>query len=353
MQDNERIPVAVVGAGRMGRHHARIYQAMAEADLVAVVDRDLARARQAAAEFGCAALADVAELLAAHPGLRAASVATPARDHAAIAEPLLERGIACLIEKPLAAGADDARRIAQLSREHGAVVAVGHTERFNPAVRAVAEMGLVPRYIEVDRVSPMTFRSLDVSVVFDLMIHDLDIVLMMARSPLQDVQAIGVRVIGDEEDLASARLTFEDGCVANLTASRLAFKTERKLRVFTETAYLSLDFAQRRGVVVSLPENGQALERIRARLAAGEDLTGFDYAQLARVRPLEPPAADPLTSELQEFLAAVRGERAPSVDAEAGCAAVMAAERVLEAIRAHRWQGIAGGRMGGGPAGGA
>jgi predicted dehydrogenase len=190
---------------------------------------------------------------------------------------------------------DEARRVAALARAHGIIVAVGHTERFNPAVRAVAEMRLTPRYIEVDRVSPMTFRSLDVGVVFDLMIHDLDIVLMMTRAALRDVYAVGVRVLGEQEDLASAWLTFADGCLANLTASRLALKTERKLRVFTESAYLSLDYAKRQGVVLSLTENREALERLRALLAEGADLSALDSTQIARVRQLELPTEDPLT----------------------------------------------------------
>lgn len=338
--------VAVIGTGRMGRHHARVYRLLDNVELVGVVDVDAQRAAAAAQEFGCTAYPDTATLLSAHADLRAASIATPTRHHAGAAEGLLPHGVACLIEKPLAASVTAAQGIVALARRHGALVAVGHTERFNPVVRAVADMRLIPRYIAVDRVSPMTFRSLDVGVVFDLMIHDLDIVLMLARSPLHDVQAVGVSVLGSHEDMASARLTFEDGCVASLTSSRLALKTERKLRVFTENAYLSLDYAQRSGMVLSLTENRELLDRARARLAAGEDLTALDYTQVVAARALTLPQEDALTAELSGFLAAVRGEQAVAVDVDAGFAAVEAAQRVVDAAAAHRWSGVAGQRMG-------
>ena len=176
------------------------------------------------------------------------------------AEPLLKRGVACLVEKPLAMTVADARRLTELPRRRG-WLAVGHTERFNPAVRAVAAMGVTPRFIEVDRVSPMTFRSMDVGVVMDMMIHDLDIVLSLVGSPIVKVEAVGVSVLSEKEDIASARLVFESGCVTNLTASRLALKTERKMRLFSEQAYVSLDYQRRSGVLVRKSENDQAIQR--------------------------------------------------------------------------------------------
>jgi predicted dehydrogenase len=200
---HQKTPVAVIGVGRMGRHHARIYSELPGAELLAVVDGDADRAGAAADQYGCDAAASVEELLAKHPQVRAVSIATPTVSHESCALPLIDRGVACLIEKPLAPSSASAHRIVETAERRGVLVQVGHTERFNPAVRAISELEITPRFIEVDRVSPMTFRSIDVGVVFDIMIHDLDITLMMARSPLREVKAVGVAVLGRHEDVAA------------------------------------------------------------------------------------------------------------------------------------------------------
>ena len=339
------VPVAVVGVGRMGRHHARIYHELAETRLAAVVDADKDRAAEIADQFGGAALPDIDALLAQCPEVAAVSIAVPTRHHRAVAEPLLARGIACLIEKPLAPTADEARQLVDLASAHDATLQVGHTERFNPAVRAVAAMEIVPRFIEVNRVSPMTFRSLDVGVVMDMMIHDLDIALMLAAAPIQRVDAAGVAVLGEKEDVANARLMFETGCVANLTASRLALKTERKMRLFSESAYVSLDYQQRSGLVIRGRDNADALKQVRQQIAEGKDLSDLDYASLVSVSELDMDAlpdgaSDPLTAELRSFIDAARTGKAPAVNAAAGYAAVDAAERVVRAINEHEWRDL-------------
>ena len=251
---------------------------------------------------------------------------------------------ACLVEKPLAPTSEESRRIARLADDHGAILQVGHTERFNPAVRAVLAMDFQPRFMEVDRVSPMTFRSLDVGAVMDMMIHDLDIVLTLARSPLVKVDAAGVAVLGKHEDVANARLVFANGCVANLTTSRLALKTERKLRVFSEQVYVSLDYQKRTGTAIKRSDNAQALAQVKEQLASGADLSSVNYTGLVSVQELTmdlpPGQEDPLTAELTSFVEAVKHNRKPEVDALAGSAAVDAAERVVEAIRSHRWEGV-------------
>lgn len=354
------VDVAVVGVGRMGRLHARAYQKLAGANLVAVVDPDADRAAAVADELDCEAYDSVQQLLERHHKLSAVSVAVPTVHHVEVAGLLIERGIACLVEKPLAPTAKQAKALSQLATRHGVALQVGHTERFNPAVRAVASLRLKPRFMEVQRISPMTFRSLDISVVMDLMIHDLDIVLMLAGSPLAQVEAVGVAVLGTHEDVANARLTFASGCVANLTASRLAFKTERKLRVFSEDAYVSLDYARRAGVVIRKSANADVLGQVRQQLADGADLADVDYSQLVQVDELamgrkradagdwgdcgiseEDRIDEPLPAQLSDFLTTVRQGGKPLVDADAGFAAVEAAERVLEAIHAHRWEGLA------------
>lgn len=351
-QNHEALKVAVIGVGRMGKHHARTYRQMDQAGLVAVVDRNADRAGAVADEFGCDAFTSIEQLLSKHTDLRAASIAVPTVDHGAAAGPLLERGIACLVEKPLAPTVNQAKALADLATRHDTLLQVGHTERFNPAVQAVVAMGIKPRFIEVDRISPMTFRSLDVGVVMDMMIHDLDIVLMLADSPLGRVDAVGVSVLSEQEDVANARLAFESGCVANITASRLALKTQRKLRVFSEDAYVSLDYTQRNGLVIRKSDNAQALDDLRKQLARGADLGDLDYSELVQVEqltmdPSEPGAGgpDPLAAQLESFIAAVRDGHRPTVDGAAGYAAVEAAQRVVAAIRSHQWDGLAGARV--------
>ena len=338
------LEVAVVGVGRMGRHHARIWKSIPGARLAAVVDANAKLADDVAKTHGCRAHTTVEELLQHHPTIQAVSVAVPTIAHLAAALPLLEKGIACLVEKPLAPDVSQAQQLVRAAQAHQAVLQVGHTERFNPVVRALVNMHLTPRFLEVHRISPMTFRSLDVGVVMDMMIHDLDIVLSLVQSPLLKIEAVGVSVLGKHEDVANARLTFAGGCVANITASRLALKTERRMRLFSESAYVSLDYQNRSGIVITQRGNAAALSEIRQKIAAGEDLSSLDYSKLVNIQPLTMnlPAEqlDPLTAELSSFLEAVRLGKKPVVDGSAGSSAVEAAQRILQAIGEHRWQNL-------------
>ncbi len=331
----------------MGRHHARTYKQMPGVNLRAVVDHDEDRAHTVADEYGCAAYTSVDAMLAAHPEVVAVTVAVPTQYHRSTAEPLLERRIACLVEKPLAPSVADAKALVDCAQKHDAVLQVGHTERFNPAVRAAKSLNFNARFMEVDRVSPMTFRSLDVGVVMDMMIHDLDIVLMLARSPIQQVDAVGVAVLGKHEDVAGARIVFENGCVANITASRLALKTERKLRVFSESGYISLNYQSREGIVIhTTGDNREALAKIREQVAEGRDLSDLDYQDIVQVEELTfdlpPGEEDQLTAEQTNFLHAACHGSQPAVDGLAGYAAVDAAERVVRAITDHKWEGLEG-----------
>ena len=347
MSNIEPISVAVVGVGRMGRFHARTYRQIAGAELVGVVDADMQRAAAVGRDFGCEAYANIDDLLRAHPTVKAVSVAVPTRMHLAVAGELLQRGIACLVEKPLAFDKTEARQIADLASKARVVLQVGHSERFNPAVRALLELKPNPLYIEVQRVSPLTFRSMDVGVVMDMMIHDLDIVLALAKSKLKSVEAVGFAVVGEREDIANARLVFESGCVANVTASRLALKTDRKLKLLGQSVYVSLDYRKRKGLVIRKSDDADAVARMREQVAAGLDLSHLDYSRFVKVKSLRMEdgtspryAPDPLTAELTGFLDCVRRECQPEVDGAAGCAAVEAAGQVLEAIRDHRWVGV-------------
>ncbi len=325
------LPVAVIGCGRMGRFHARTYSQLAGAKLVGVLDADPQKATAAAAEYGTKVFADLDALLAE---TRAVTIAVPTEHHLAAATPLLTAGIACLIEKPLAGSVDQARRIVELASAGSAVVQVGHIERFNPAVRAVVALGLSPRFMEVTRISPMTFRSIDVGVVLDMMIHDIDVVLKLAGSTVERVEACGVNVVGHAEDICSARLTFANGCVANLTGSRLATKTERRLRLYAADAFVSMDYQQRRGVIFRREANQPALHEAFEKLKRGDvkDPTQLNYESLLKMEPLATDEQDPLRAQLESFLGAVRGEHPPVVSAADGLAAVEVATRIVRAI---------------------
>jgi predicted dehydrogenase len=299
--------------------------------LIGVVDTSPDMARSTAEDYGCRAFRDVEELL---PHVRAVTVAVPTAAHASVALPLLARGIACLIEKPLAKNVEEARAIVAAAEAGGAVVQVGHIERFNPAIRAMDRLGVRPRFIEVTRISPLTFRSIDVGVVLDVMIHDIDIVLRLAGSTVDRVDAVGVSVIGPHEDICNTRLSFANGCVANLTASRLALKTERKLRVFSPDAYVSLDYQKKYGIVVRRSGNLDVVRDAAAKIRTGEitDLSQLNYSDLVQVEELQIDDVEPARAQLESFIAAVRGETAPVVSMQDGLAAVELATRIVESM---------------------
>ncbi len=327
---------AVIGVGRMGHHHARVYHDLPQAQLVAVVDGDIERVEEVASEFGVSSYTNVEELLNAHSDLDAVSIVVPTIHHYEASRPFLEKQIACLIEKPLAPGITEAKRIVDLADQTGTILQVGHIERYNPTIRALKNHDPIePRFIEVHRVSPLTFRSVDVGVVLDMMIHDLDVLLMLTGCEPTEVQACGVAVVGEAEDVCNARLVFPSGCVANVTASRLAMKTERKIRIIAEDAYASIDFAKKSGVVIRRTANEEALAEVRAHLAAGDDLSDLDYTDFIHIDTLEIDDQDQLELEISEFLHSAATGEAPAVDARAGFAAVRTAERIVSAARAH------------------
>jgi predicted dehydrogenase len=343
------VHAAVIGVGRMGQHHARNYAAIPGCRLVAVVDMNAETAQKAAKTYNCRACASVEELLqwsrqSATP-IHAASVAVPTVHHRAAAERLAPAGVDLLIEKPLAPSVADARAIVDLARAHGRILQVGHTERFNPVLRALKKYAFRPAFVEVHRISPMTFRSIDVGVVLDMMIHDIDIVAHMVQSPVTEVRAAGVAVIGQHEDIANARLTFANGCVANLTASRLALRTERKMRLFSPTGYVSLDYQKKTGAVIAKTANEEQLDFVRREVREGRitDLQQIDYKQYVKYEDLAVEDCEPVRAELENFLAAVRtrGSTPPEVTGEDGLTAVDIAAKITDSIARHKWDGIA------------
>jgi predicted dehydrogenase len=325
------LAVGVIGCGRMGRLHTRVYSQMPGIKLVGVYDASSETASAVADSFGCKAFADVGQMLA---GVRAVTIAVPTAFHADLAEQCLSRGVACLIEKPLARDIAECRRIADAAARSKTVAMVGHIERFNPVMRAVGNLDIRPRFIEVIRVSPLTFRSIDVGVVLDMMIHDIDIVLRLAGSKVAKIDAIGVSVLGTVEDICNARLTFENGCVANLTASRLALKTERRMRLFSPDAYVSLDYGKKYGLIARRGKNVDAIREAAQKIRSGEitDLSELNYSDLVNVEELQIDDIEPLRAELESFVAAIRSGKQPEVTVEDGAAAVETATRIVESI---------------------
>lgn len=328
--------VAVVGVGHMGRHHARLYDELPQADLVAVVDVDQLRVEDCAKRYRTRAFSSIDDL---PDDIQAASIAVPTILHRETGERLLRRGIAVLVEKPLAPDEQDAERLLACARETGSLLTVGHTERFSPVVRAVHRLNVRPKYVEAQRVSPFRFRSADIGVVADMMIHDLDIVLHLVRSEVERVDAIGVNVLAKHEDVANARITFKNGTVANFAASRLALKTDRRIRLFSETSYLSLDFHRKSGIAITRDANLDVLALAKDKqLDDLSQMADLDFGKLVKVEPLVIDDVEPLRAELESFLESVRSGAPPAVSAEDGVAAVRLASQIVDAIKAHRWE---------------
>ena len=302
--------VAVVGVGHLGKHHARILSALDGASLVAVVDKLPARAAEIAAIYGTRALTDSGALVGE---VDAVSVAVPTELHRDIAMPFLERGIAVLVEKPMARSLAEADEMIAAASASGATLAVGHTERYNPAVAAVLPLVTSPRFIEVHRLGVFPERSLDIDVVFDLMIHDLDVILSLVRSEVTSVEAVGVPVLTPRYDIANARLRFASGCIANVTASRISKDRVRKIRFFQPDAYLSIDYA--------------------AQEVEGWRLVKHDGARPSiQGGPIPVVRDEPLRLELADFVRAARERGSPAVDAAAGRRALELATIIAEKI---------------------
>jgi predicted dehydrogenase len=256
-----------------------------------------------------------------------------------LAKIFLKHKIPVLIEKPLAASVREGRKIVSLARRYDTVVAVGHSERCNPVVQAMKRVQIEPKFIEAHRVSPYPFRSTDVGVVLDIMIHDIDIVLSLAASKVKRVDAVGVSVIGGAEDICNARIVFDNGCIANLTASRLALKTERRVHVFSRQAYLSVDYLKKTGIIIKTDPNVNVVEWIRQQQESGGlDVTSVNWPDLLHIEPLQIDDKEPVRLEQEAFLRAVK-DRAftPEVSAEEGLAALRCAQKIITSVRRHKW----------------
>lgn len=310
--DSRRIRVAVAGTGEFGRNHARVYRELAGVELVGVYDENAERAAAVAQEFQTTSFHSMEEL---RGRVDAASVAVPTVAHAEVGCRLLEMGLDVLVEKPMAVNLAEADALLHAAKKNGRILQVGHVERFNPAVIAVEPILNRPLFFEVHRLGVFTPRSLDVDVIYDLMIHDLDILLALVNEPVVEVKAVGIPVLTEKVDIAHARLEFAGGAVANITASRVSTERVRKMRFFQQHEYISLDYARRDALRIGVKKPGPEPE------------FGFEK--------LNAPAVEPLHSELEAFVDAVRTRKEPRTNGAAGRAALELASRVMASIQEH------------------
>ncbi len=308
----DKLRVGVVGVGYLGKFHARIYSHMPDVELVGVVDIDADTASAIAKQFDCAAYSDARQLLGK---VDAVSIVVPTVSHLAVAEPFLKDGVHMLMEKPIAPNVEEGTRLVELAEGSGAILQVGHLERYNAGVMALIERVEKPKFIEVHRLGTFVERATDVDVVTDLMIHDIDIVMALVDAKIKDIAAVGTSVLTDHVDIANARLEFDNGAVANVTASRVSNKRFRRIRVFSKASYYGLDYAD------------QQLEIVRAE----PNVTDSERPNIvSEILALEPKP--PLDAELADFVNAIRQGATPAVDGRVGLEALRVALLVKEKI---------------------
>jgi len=312
--------------GVFGRNHARVYKQLEQqgepVHLLGVVDPDVNRADAVAREFGCKAFGSVQQLLTTHSEVQAASVAVPTVHHLDIARHLMNSGVDVLVEKPLATSLAEADELVELAAARKRIAQTGHLERFNPAVRATLPLLTQPMFFEVHRLSVFTPRSLDVDVVLDLMIHDLDIVLAFAKSPVKEVRAVGLPILSGKVDIANVRLELASGCIADFTASRVSTERVRKLRFFQPRQYISLDYARQETLVFTVGKDSAATTTLSPNPQIG-------------VTKVPVASEEPLHAELKSFLHAVRERSTPVVSLQDGRQALALALEIVAAIRDH------------------
>jgi predicted dehydrogenase len=338
--------MAVVGVGHLGKEHARILTGLPDVELVGVADIINEQAENVARRLGCRCFHGYRPLLHLAD---AVIVAVPTTLHRAIAGEFLGCGISVLVEKPLAANLHEAEELVELAERHGALLQVGHIERFNPAFEELAGRTFQPKFIRCERIGPFSGRSTDIGVVLDLMIHDLDLVLNLVRSPVEAVEALGVSVFGGHEDVANARVRFAGGSVADLSASRASFVTRRQMHIWAPEGFVGIDFAAHRLTFVqpsdAMREHGLDPSRLApaSRAMLKDELFGRHletYEQQCHT------SADQLTAELKHFVRCLQGGTHPRVSGVEGRDAVALAGQILDCIAQHRWEGHAGGPTG-------
>ena len=309
----QTVRTAVIGVGYLGRFHAQKYATLPRSRLVAVVDADPGARDRVAAEVGCRAIADFREILGE---VDAVSIATPTPAHYGIARECLERGVHVLVEKPVTETLDEARSLIDVAARSGRILQVGHLERFNPAILALEGTLGSPRFVESHRLAPFKERGTDVNVVLDLMIHDIDLIQSLVRAPITSIDAVGTSVFSAGLDIANARIRYANGCVANTTASRISMKMERKLRIFQDDAYVSIDLQQKVLTIVRKPPEG----------------SGATLGQVS-IEERSYDQGDALRREIEAFLESICEERPPVVSGADGLRALETALRITELVQ--------------------
>jgi predicted dehydrogenase len=322
-----KIRCGVAGVGSLGQHHARIYAATPGAELAGIFDTSKARAAEIAGKFGCRVFGSLEELGSA---CDAVSVVVPTDLHEKVALPLLAKGCHLLIEKPICASLEEAERVLEAARANSCLVQVGHIEHFNPVMAFLEKEASHPQYLTAERLAPYTTRGTEVGVVLDLMIHDIGIVLALVKSPIAKIDSVGINVLSKTEDIANARIEFENGCVANLSASRMSLKKAREIRIFQNNAYLSLDFMNQSGHLVKKSDIIAYGIKMKIGLVKGGDASSIPVHQI----PIE--KGEPLALELAHFVESVRTSKQPKVGAALGKSALEVAIQITEQIRKKR-----------------
>lgn len=332
----KKIRTAVIGVGHLGQHHARILKSAEKSELVAVVDANDARAAEFGAKYECQGLTNYHDLAGK---VDAVSIAVPTSQHYSVASWFLEQGIHTLVEKPICQSIDEAERLVALAKAKGAVLQIGHIERFNPALRQIKSQIEGVAFIEAHRLSPYPFRSMDIGVIMDVMIHDLDIILSLVNSRPAAIHANATALLSKcHEDIASARVEFESGAVANITASRVSDKVARKMRVFCRNKYVNIDFAAKKALIYKKSPRMEAPDFDITTIDASK-LTNpmhFVFNDLIRIEQVEINEVEPLRAELEHFLDCVDAGGAPEVSGQDGLNAIRLASDILTATRLHQ-----------------
>ncbi len=342
-----RLRMGVVGVGALGKHHARILSQLPEVELVAVAEPRSEIGQQVAEQCGCRHVEDYRDLIDL---VDAACVVVPTSQHLAVASDLIRRRIPVLVEKPLALDAEQGKILQKLSENFETLLQVGHIERFNPVTEAARPFIQSPKYIRTERYSPFPFRSMDIGVVLDVMIHDIDLVLDLCQVPVKSVQAFGISMMGGAEDVAQARIVFEDGCIADLSASRVSPTVSRTLQAWSPSGCVTLDFAQKQVSRIAptqlLSSGPSPISLAQTPEADIEHLKGEIFKEFLKVQTVPVPTRDALTAELQEFVESVQLGTKPRCSGVEGLQALQTAEAILASIENHQWDGNSQGLIG-------
>ncbi|MBI2469917.1 MAG: Gfo/Idh/MocA family oxidoreductase [Planctomycetes bacterium] len=324
----QRLKVAVVGVGHLGKEHARVYAELPGVELYGVVDIQSKQAEKIAQQYSTRYFTNYKDVI---DKVAAVSIAVPTKSHYTIAKEFLQQGVHVMIEKPMTGTVPEARELIGVSKEKKIVLQAGYIERFNPAIVAIKKLSINPKFIECHRLSPFTFRSADIGVVLDLMIHDIDIILHITGSKVKKFDAVGVNVISDKEDIANVRIQFENGCVANITASRVSLAPMRKMRLFSEDSYISIDYQKKDALIYkkSPKLTLKSLNISEMDISTIADLRSYVFGDLLKIERIKMDDYEPLKKELESFVDCVVEHKKPVVSGEEGLKAIEVANDIV------------------------